>query len=99
MMPATMPAASWFDASSGPSSDRLWTTKVSGSAPYFSEFARLLACSWSKLPEISARPPVIGWSLDGSDSTLPSSTIASRCWSPMLVFCWPAILVVTSANC
>ena len=87
MMPAMMPAASWFDGELRtfvrPALDREGqrqrtvlqrVREALGLAPR------------SKLPVISARPPVIGWSLDGSDSTLPSSTIASRCWSPMLVF-------------
>ena len=57
------------------------TVKVSGSAPYLSELARSLASSWVKVrvPVISARPPVIGCSLVGAESTSPSSTIASWC--------------------
>ncbi len=48
--------------------------------------------SWVKLPVISAWPPVIGSSLVGSESTSPSSTIASRCWSPVSEFVLPGDL-------
>ena len=55
----------------------LASVKVSGSAPYDSMFARSCASVWSKLPEISALPPVSAWLTYGSETTSPSRTMAN----------------------
>ena len=101
MMPATMPAASWLRGElRDPRSTRLWTTNVSGSAPYFSEFARLVRRSWVKFAAgdlgLAARDRLVvgrvGQHLAVEHDRQP--LLVAR----MPVVC-PAIFVVTSANC
>lgn len=70
------------------------SVKVSGRAPYFSMLARSCASVWSKLPEISALPPVSAWLTYGSETTSPSRTMAN--WFCGVVFC--ASVPVISAN-
>jgi hypothetical protein len=56
--------------------------KVSGSAPYFSWLASVVASSWVKSPVIWVVPPLMALLIVGADTTRPSSVIAT--WLPTL---------------
>src|SRR3954447_18948976 len=90
MPPAIRPAASWSEASVGPSVVTTGTLNFSGSAPYFRLLARFCASVWVKLPLISAWPLGMTPFTVGAEITLPSSTIAS-------CFCCPVSWLVTLA--
>src|SRR4029453_13234076 len=79
--PARMPACSWSSPSCGDTFSTEDGSKASGSAPYFSTFARSRASSSVNVPSICALPSVIGSFTVGYDITLPSSTIA-KLFSP-----------------
>src|SRR5206468_2425629 len=66
--------------SDGPTVRSSISFKGAGSAPLRSTLARSCASVKSKRPRMSPRPPVIGVSITGADSTTPSRTMAS--WRP-----------------
>src|SRR5215467_10433552 len=93
------PAVSWSWPSCGVIVSTASCLKVSGSEPYDSTFARLVACVWLNCPKISAEPPTIGpWLIDGNEITCPSSTTArSSSGEPLLAYL-SNILVVRVPN-
>ncbi len=70
--------------------------KSSGSEPYLSASARLVACAWVNPvlppPVICTLPAVMGWAVTSAEVTLPSRTTAveSSAWSSGLPLWEPA---------
>src|SRR5215212_3886539 len=59
------------------------TLNATGSAPYFSWLARLVADSWVKFPVICADPVRMAAWVVGAEIARLSSTIANRFWLPV----------------
>src|SRR6476661_7409237 len=77
MAPAIRPARNCWAPSSVEIDWAVACVKLSGRAPYLSWFARVVADSWVKLPEISV-PPAIAWLIRGAETTRPSSVMPTE---------------------
>src|SRR3954467_12868789 len=88
MAPAIRPSCSCVDPSSVEMDWAVAWLNDSGSAPYFSWLASVVADFWVKLPEISV-PPLMAWLIDGAEITLPSRVMPT---------CLPTLALVKAAQ-